>query len=219
MRIIVIGGGKTVYFLAKQFIAEGHKVTIINRDPEESRSLAHQLDATILVGNGSNPDTLEQAGARSADVLLAMTSEDHDNLVACQIAREKFDVPRTIPLVNNPDNEEIFRKLGVSQTFSATRIITSLLEEQTDSMAITTLMAIAQGKVNITEILLPEHAPAAGKSLQELKLPEGFLLATIVRNGEVLVPRGSTVLQAGDQLILIGQVESYRDVLRILTGE
>lgn len=219
MKIIIIGGGKTIYFLAKQFITEGHNVTIINRDPEESQILSHQLDATILLGDGSDPETLEQAGAGSADVLLSMTSHDHDNLVTCQIASKEFDVPRTIALVNNPENEEIFRKLGASLIFSATRIITSLLEQETGFMAITNLMAVAQGKVNVSEVRLSENAPVLGKSLEELKLPEGFLLATIIRNDEVLVPRGSTILQAHDQLILIGQAENYRDILRILTGE
>lgn len=219
MKIILIGGGKTIYFLAKQFIAEGQSVTIINRDPEESQALSHELDATILLGDGSDPEILEQAGTGSADVLLSMTSRDHVNLVACQVASEKFDVPRTIALVNNPENEEIFRKLGVPLIFSSTRIITSLLQEQTDFMAITNLMAVAQGKVNVSEVRLPENALVSGKSLQELKLPAGFLLATIIRKGEVLVPSGSTILQAHDQLILIGQAENYRDVLRILTGE
>jgi trk system potassium uptake protein TrkA len=219
MKIILIGGGKTIYFLAKQFIVEGHSVTIINRDPGESQALSHELDATILLGDGSDPEILEQAGTGSADVLLSMTSRDHVNLVACQVANEKFDVPRTIALVNNPENEEIFRKLGVSLIFSATRIIASLLEQETDFMAITNLMAVAQGKVNVSEVRLPENALVSGKSLQELKLPAGFLLATIIRNGEVLVPSGSTILQAHDQLILVGQAEKYRDVLRILTGE
>ena len=219
MKIILIGGGKTIYFLAKQFVAEGQHVTIINRDPEESRSLSHQLNATILLGDGSDPEILEQAGTGSADVVLSMTSRDHDNLVACQVAKEKFDVPRTIALVNNPENEEIFRKLGVSPIFSATRIITSLLRQETDFMAITDLMAVAKGKVHVTEVRLPENAPVAGKSLQQLKLPAGFLLATIIRNGQVLVPSGSTVLRGRDQLILIGEAENYGDVLRILTGE
>lgn len=219
MKIILIGGGKTIYFLAKHFIGEGHHVTIINRDREESRTLSHQLDATVLLGDGSDPEMLEQAGAGSADVLLCLTSHDHNNLVTCQIASQEFDVPRTIALVNNPENEEIFRKLGVPLIFSSTRIITSLLEEQTDFMAITNLMAVAQGKVNVTEVRLPENAPVAGKSLQELRLPEGFLLATIIRNGDVLVPRGSTILQAHDQLILIGQAENFSNILRILTGE
>jgi trk system potassium uptake protein TrkA len=219
MKIIIIGGGKPIYFLARQFITDGHNVTIINRDPEESRALSHQLDATILLGNGSDPETLEQAGARSADVLLAVTSHDHDNLVACQICSREFDIPRTIALVNSPENEEIFRRLGITRIFSSTRIITSLLEEQADFMAVTSLMAVAQGKVNVSEIRIAENAPVAGMSLQALKLPEGFLVATIVRSGEVLVPSGSTILRARDQLILIGQAEGYRDVVRILTGE
>jgi trk system potassium uptake protein TrkA len=219
MNIIAIGGGKTIYFLAKQFIAHGHNVTIINRNPEESQTMSHHLKATILLGEGSDPETLEQAGARSADVVVSMTSRDHDNLVACQVAREKFDVPRTIALVNDPENEEIFRKLGVSIVFSATKIISSLLEQQTDIIAITNLMAVAQGKVNVTEIHLPENAPVAGKTLEQIKLPKGFLIASIIRNDEILVPRGPTYLQAHDQLILIGEAKNYSDVLRMLTGE
>lgn len=219
MRIIIIGGGKTTYFLAKQFISHGHHITLINPDPVESQTMSHTLEATILLGEGSDPDTLEQAGARSADVLISMTPYDHDNLVACQIAGEEFDVPRTIALVNDPDNEEIFRRLGVSIAFSATRIITNLLEQETAFIAITNLMAVARGKVNVTEIRLPENAPVAGKSLQELELPKGFLIASIIRNNEVFVPRGPTLLQANDQLILIGESEKYKDVLRMLTGE
>ena len=219
MKIIVVGGGKTVYFLAKGFISQGHDVTIVNQDAEESRSFAHELNATILVGDGSDPEILEQAGAGRASVLLALTPQDHDNLVACQIAREKFDVPRPIALVNNPDNEEIFEKLGVSLIFSATRVLASLLEEQVGFMAITNLMAMAHGKLNVTEVVLDENAPVAGKSLEELKLPEGSLLATVVRNDEVLVPRGSTVLQEHDRLLLIGQAENFGKVLRILTGK
>jgi trk system potassium uptake protein TrkA len=213
MKIIIIGGGETVFFLAKQFTAQGHHVTVINRDPEESRILSRQLDATIVVGHGSDPQILEEAGASNVDVLLALTPKDHDNLVACQIASDKFDVPRTIALVNNPDNENVFRELGVSLIFSATRILTSLLQRETDFMAITNLMALAQGKVNVIEVALPEDAPVSGKSLQELKLPEGFLLAAIIRNNEVLVPRGPTVLQGHDQLIMIGQAANFNEVL------
>lgn len=219
MKIIVIGGGKTVYFLAKGLISHGHDVTIVNRDPEESQALSHQLSATIIAGDGSDPETLEQAGAARASVFIALTPQDHDNLVACQIAQEKFDVPRTIALVNNPDNEDVFRRLGVSLIFSATRILASLLEEQAGFMAITNLMAIAQGKLNVTEVLLNDNAPVTGKSLEELQLPEGFLLAIIVRNDEVLVPGGSTVLQGQDRLLLIGQADNFGEVLGILTGE
>lgn len=219
MKIIIIGGGKTVYFLAKQLISQDHRVTIVIRDPDEGQKLSHQLKATIVLGEGSDPDLLEQAGARSADLLLSLSSQDHENLVACQIAREKYAVPKTIALVNDPENEDIFRQLGVPLIFSATRIITGLLEEQAGFMAITNLMAFAQGQVRVSEIRIPDKAPVLGKSLEEVRLPEGFLIASIIRDGEVFVPRGPTVLQAHDQIILIGHAENYDAVLRMLAGE
>lgn len=217
MKIIIIGESRSVYHLTRHFTTQGHKVVVINDDEEESRSLSHQLDATILFGNGTEFQTLQEAGAESADVLLSLTSRDHDNLVACQVAEYQFGIPRAIALVNNPENEEVFLKLGTKLIFAATRIISCLLQEQTNFMAVTRLMAVAHGQVDIAHLQLSEDAPVAGKSLQQLTPPEGVVIAIIIRGDEVIVPRGSTVLRGNDQLVVIGRAEHYEQFLRMLT--
>ncbi|MBN1221551.1 MAG: TrkA family potassium uptake protein [Anaerolineae bacterium] len=219
MRIILVGGGKTLYFLARQFIEKGHQLTIINRDAVEAKSLSRQLKATIILGEGSDPEILEEAGARRANALLSLTPHDPDNLVACQIARQMFGVPRTVALVNDPENEDIFRQLGVTVAFSATKIITTLIEQQADFDDITNLIPVAEGRVNVTEVTLDQKASAADKRLSELNLPSNSLIAGIIREGKVLVPGGASQLRVADRLILITLPENQAEVLHTLIGE
>jgi trk system potassium uptake protein len=219
MHVIIIGRGKTVYFLAKQFASKGYQLTLINQDLAECRALSRHLKATVVHGDGSNPAILEEAGARQAEIVLALTPHDQDNLVTCQLAQRMYDVPRTVALVNDPDNEEVFRRLGITAAFSATRILLGLIEEQTGFEEITSLVPVAEGRVTVTELIVQPDAPAVGRSLQELQLPEGALIATIVRGDEVIIPKGGSRVLAGDRLILIGQPASYGDALRALTGE
>jgi trk system potassium uptake protein TrkA len=218
MRIIMIGGDKTVYFLARQFIEKGSHVTIINRDPNRARELAQQTQALVVLGDGSDVQRLEEAGARRADVVMALTSHDQDNLISCQIAQKMFAVPRTLALVNDPENEDIFRKLGITVAFSATRIIASLIEQQATFDDITTLMPIAEGRINVTDVRLDQYSPAVGKTLLELELTEGSLIAAIIRGEDVLVPRGGTRLQDRDHLILISHPEHEAEDLMTLCG-
>lgn len=219
MRVILIGGSKTVYFLARQFVRRRYHVTIINRDPICSHELAQQTKATVVLGEGTDVHRLEEAGARQADVLLALTSHDQDNLIACQIAQKRFGVPRTIAMVNDPDNEEVFKKLGVDVAFSATRIIGSIIEQETGFEDITALMPLANGRINISDVRLDEDSPAIGKTLLELELTENSLVACIIRDDEVIVPRGATRLQVNDHLILISHPEHQTQDLQVLCGE
>jgi trk system potassium uptake protein TrkA len=218
VRIILIGGGKIVYFLARQFSSEGYHVTIINRDAQDARELAQRTQATVVLGDGSNPERLDEAGAMRADVVLALTEHDQDNLIACQLAKRLYGVQRTLALVNDPDNEDLFQRLGVGVAFSATRVIASLIEQQTNFDDITRLMPIANGRVNVTDLHLTASAPVVGSTLQDISLSEGSLVACIVRGEEVIVPRGATRLQADDHLILISHPEHEDRDLRLLIG-
>lgn len=219
MRCILVGGGKTAYFLARDFISKGYHVTLVVRNGGEATSLSRRVRATVLHGDGSDPELLEEAGARRADVLLALTPHDEDNLVACQLAQRMFGVPRTISVVNDPENESIFQQLGISVAVSSTRIIATLIEEQTTFDAITNLFPVAEGRIVVTEIRLSAEAPAVDRTLQSLNLPEGALIAGILRGETVIVPRGSTQLQRSDRLILVAQPDNYGDALRTLMGE
>lgn len=219
MRIILIGGNKTVYFLARQFLEHDYGVTIINRSPLRARELAQNTGATVVCGEGSDVSFLEEAGARRADVVMALTPHDEDNLIACQLAKKLFGVPRTFALVNDPENERVFEQLGINVAFSATRIIASLIEQQTHFEDITTLMPIAEGRVTVTDVRLDNESPVVGKALHEIKLSGEALVACIIRNDEVIIPRGSTRLLVNDHLILISQPEHYEETLVNLCGE
>ena len=219
MKIILIGGSKLAYFLAKQFASKNHYTTIINQNLEEAKALSRTLKATVIHGEGSDPATLGEAGALQADVVLSLTTHDEDNLIACQIAQKEYGVPRTIALVNDPENQQIFEKLGITVAFSATQVIASLIEQQTASSDIQNLLPIAEGKVNVTEIALEQNNPVVGKTIDQVQLPNGTLIACILRQGEVVVPNGENSLQALDRLVVIGQPESYGQLMRLLCGE
>ena len=219
MKIILIGGSKLAYFLAKQFASKNYYTTIINADLEEATTLSRSLKATVIHGQGSDPTTLGEAGALQADVVLSLTTHDEDNLIACQIAQKEYGVPRTIALVNDPENQPIFEKLGITVAFSATQIIANLIEQQTASSDIQNLLPIAEGKVNVTEIALEQDNPVVGKTIDEVQLPKGTLIACILRQGEVIVPSGENNLQVLDRLVVIGQPESYGQLMRLLCSE
>lgn len=218
MNVLIVGGGKPVYFLCRTFLAKGHQVTLINRDAEDCVRMARRLRVTVVRGDGSDPALLEEAGVHAADAVLAVTPNDQDNLAVCQLAAIQYGVPRALALVNDPDNEKVFRKLGVS-AFSTARTIASLIEQRTDLDEITNLIPLGEGKVNITEVRLQPTAPVVGKTLRDLSLPADSLIAVVLRNGEAIVPRGDTQLRAGDQLVLITLPANHGPVLRAITGE
>lgn len=219
MRIIAIGGGKLTYFLAKQFTSKGYNVTIVNRNATEATMLARKLKATAIVGDGSSLKTLQDAGAYQADVVLGLTPYDQDNLIACQMAQKHYGVTRTIALVNDPENREVFEQLGVSVAFSATEIIANLIEQRTGFEEVRNVLPVAEGSVNVTELVLSDNTFAVGKQLGTLELPVGTLIACILRDGALIVPDGSVQLRSRDRLILVAQPEYYGQLVRVLTGE
>ncbi len=218
MKVLIVGGGKTLYFLCRNFAAKGYEVVIVNRNREECVQLARQLPATVVCGDGSDPGVLKDAGAMSADAVLAITPNDQDNLVVCQLASLQFDVPRTVALANDPENAEVFEKLGVS-AFSITRIVGSLIEERAFLEKIVNLLPIGQGRVNVTEILLDAESPVAGKFLKEIDLPQNALIAVVIRDNRPIIPRGDNDLLAGDRVVLITMPENHGKVLKAITGD
>ena len=219
MRIILIGGSETVYYLARQLKDHHHHVTIINRDARQCLELFEQTSATVVHGDGSNHIILEEAGARQADIILALTPYDHDNLVVCQIAQNVYGIPRTIALVNDPANEEIFHKLGVTLAFSSTRIIASMIEQRASFHNITGLMSVGEGHIHVADVKLAEDSPAVGKKLTEIPLSTETLIACIIRDEEVIIPRGSDRLQVNDHLLMISKPGYEERDMELLTGE
>jgi trk system potassium uptake protein TrkA len=179
--------------------------------------LARRLKATIVHGDASDLELLEEAGGHTADVVLAVTPNDQDNLVICQLASLRFGVPWILALVNDPESELVFRELGIAAV-STTRILSKLIEERAGFEEIINLIPIDEGRVNLTEIVLRENSPVIGRSLREIELPDNSLVAYIIRQEHSVVPRGPTVLQAQDRLIVISLPENHGQVLKVLSG-
>lgn len=218
LEMIIAGGGRIAYYLGRSFISKGYSVTIIDKDLAECERLSKMLKAVIVNGDASDPQVLEDSRADYADIIISVTPNDHDNLIISQLAERRFGVPRTLALVNDPDNVEVFRKLGIS-AYSTTDLVSAVLEQKTDIEEITNLIPLSEGRINITEVIVPKNSGIAGKLLSEIEFPENALIAAITRDGEQLVPRGLTRIETGDQLILITLPENHGAVIKMITGE
>ncbi len=219
MNVIIIGGDETVYFLTKQFLKRDYEVTIVHADRLRSQELADRTEATVVFGDGSDIDILRQCGAHSADVLVSMTAKDQDNLIACQVAQDQFGIPQVIAIVNDPDNKDVFRQLGVKMVFSPTEIIGTIIDQETAFTDITGLLPLAEGRLQFTDVRIDEHSLAIGKSLTKLPLAAGALIIGVIRGDEVFVPHGSTEIQAGDHLLVISDTEHQEQNLTILCSK
>lgn len=218
MRIILIGADKLTYFLGRRFASKGDYITIITPEKETALSLSRRLKATVIEGNGSDPAVLQEAGAYQTDVVMALGDRDQDNLIACQIAQDRYGVPQTVAIVNDPDNRAIFEELGVSVAFSATEILGSMIEQQTAAEDIRNLVPVAGSGVTITEVVLKENSPAIGRAIKDLPL-SGAVVACVVRRGRVLIAKRRSYLHEGDRLLIISEDDKYGTAQQVLTGE
>ncbi len=217
MRIIVVGASRPAYFLARSFSSKGHQVTVVVDTAEDAAELARRLHGIVVCGDGSDPRVLADAEAGRADVVIAATGKDQDNLVVCQLARVRFGVSRVLCLVNDPDNEATFLRLGVP-AFSLTGIVTALIEQRATIDEVTNLAPAAGGKVNISEVVLTADSPLVDRAMSESHLPEDSLVACVLRGEEAIVPRGATVLRLGDRIVLITLPLTHGRALRFVTG-
>lgn len=218
MHILLVGSGRQAYFLARRFLDLGHRVTLVAEEADDAHRLVRALEGvTVVAGDGARPDVLDDAGALHADAVVAATSEDHRNLVACQMARRVFFVGRTIAVVKDPDNAEVFRRLGVDATVSVTDLLVGMVARETVSTDIQRLEAFAGGRILVTDLCLPSGAPAVGMTLADIGAAHG-LVAAILRGERAFVPRGDTRLEAGDQLVVITLPESQDALLERLLG-
>ncbi len=208
MYIVVVGGGKVGYNLVKLLLAEGHEVLLIEKEKSKASGLATEFGESLMEGNGSRVSVLREAGANRADVLVAVTGTDEDNLVICQVAKSVFKCPRTIARVNDPRNEALLSALGIDATVSSTRLIDSLIEEQVkaEDMVIP-LVTLRSGNVEIIEMDLSRSSWILGKKIREISLPEGAIFISIIRGDEVIIPKGDTELTPGDKVIVLVKKE------------
>ncbi len=218
MYIIVVGGGRVGYYLTKALLDEGHEVLLVEKEAAICEAINDELGSVCFRGDGCEAATLAEAGTDRADMLVAVTGGDEDNLVACQVAKHKFNVPRTVARIRNPQNKTLFKKLGIDVTVSSTDIILEHIEEEVPTHPLTHLLTIRDKGLEIVEVKIPPDSTAVGKSVTELLLPPGSSLFLIIRkNRKPFVPTDD-IIQAEDQIIAVTTPESEESLQTALRG-
>ena len=219
MYIVIIGAGKIGYFLAKRLCQSKHTISIIDKDKVTCEGIAKELDVLVIHGDGCDPDILEQAGIERADVVAAVTGDDVDNLIICQVAKERFGIQRTVGRVNNPDNEHTFAELGIDVPVDSTKIIAKVIEEEVSFSDFVNLMSFKRGKLAIVRVDLPKDSPVIDKEIKDIQLPPDSVLVSILRGEEVIVPKGNTALRIGDDVIALTLIGNEPQLLELLAGK
>jgi len=201
MYVIVVGGGKVGYYLTKQLLSEGHEVLLLEKDRRRQAALAEQMGEVVVQGDGCEVRIMSEAGFGRADVIVAVTGDDEDNLVICQMAKRKFQTPRTVARVNDPDNLMLFEKLGIDTTVSSTQIIFNLLDQQIETGEIIPLAALKNGNIELVAITVSERSPVLGQNVRDLPLPGDALIISVVRNQHAMLPQGDVRFENGDTVI------------------
>lgn len=204
MYVIVAGGGKVGANVARSLLRMRHEVTLIEQRPYRYERLEEEFEHQVLLGDATELHVLERAGiARPPDLVLAVTGDDEDNLVICQIAREGYNVPKVIARVNDPRNQAHFELLGITQTVCATSNILGLVEHEVPEHELVHLLELRNENLEIVEVLIEGGAPCAGKRIDKLNLPDGARVISVVRAGVAQIADGDTEIRAGDQVLAI----------------
>lgn len=219
MYIIVVGGGKVGFHLGRQLLAEGHEILIIEKDAQKCQAISEELGSVTLRGDGCEASVLADAGMGRADMVIAVTGDDEDNLVVCQVAKHKFNVPRTLARINNPKNEGIFKKLGIDFTVSSTNVILEHIEVEVPSHPLMHLLTLPLGNLEIVHVKIPADGNIVGKRLKDITLPPDSLLSLVIsKEGGPQVPTGDTMLKAGDEVVAVTNVENEGALRAALTN-
>lgn len=216
MRMIIVGGGQAGRSLARLLLERRHEVCLIERDPARCQKLADELDVAMIPGDGSTVSVLEAAGARKADCFMAVTGVDQVNLVASQLAQGHFGAGKVIARVNDPRNAETFRALGIMDVVSSTELVVRLIEQEADSAHMHLIASLNQGKGEICSMTLPYNTAWSGVALKDVAFPRGTLVISLIRRGVLTIPNGSTVLQAGDELVAVAEDRSRKALHKVL---
>lgn len=216
MRIIIAGSGIVVYFLARRFISKGYQISIISDNKDDCDYYSRNLRALVIYGDNSDPDLLTQSEAYDAEIFIGMTNRDQDNLVLCQMAQEYYQIPHILAVVNDPDNEEVFRKIGI-KAISNSRFLIESIESMSSIDDIKQQFSVIEGRVMLTELEIKGDSGVAGKTLMDVSLPDNVLVVSILRSEEIIVPHGSSKLFPGDRILIISLPENQALALKVFS--
>ncbi len=203
MYVIIAGGGKVGWNLTRELLAKDHEVTLLEAGRDRYLTIEQELEHQVQYGDATELWVLERAGIQRADLVIAVTGDDEDNMLICQMAKEKYLCERIIARVNNPRNRQWFTLLGVGPTVSATDLILRLIEHEVPSYGLVHLLDLRDEQLEIIEIEVAAGSPADGRAVADVDLPEGVLIISVLRENSGFVPKGETVINAGDEVLLV----------------
>jgi trk system potassium uptake protein TrkA len=203
MYVIIAGGGKVGWNLARELIDKGNEVTLIESRRTRYLTIEQELEHAVQYGDATELWVLERAGIQRADLCIAVTGDDEDNLLICQIAKEKYLCERIIARINNPRNRPWFELLGIQPAVSATDLILRLIEHEVPSYGLVHLLDLRDEQLEIIEVEVTQNSPAAGKTVHEMNLPDGALIISLLRAGKGYVPKADSMIEAGDEVLLV----------------
>lgn len=216
MRIVIVGGGKLGYHLATNMLESKHDVRLVEKNKLRCMRLANELDVEVICGDGTEIETLEEAGTQNADCFIAVTGQDQDNLVAAQLAKRQFKAVKVIARANDPRNMDALRILGADIAVSSTEIITNLIEQEVDVAEMHLLATLNRGRAGICAMTLPPDTALEGVMLKDIDLPESSLVISILRGESMMIPNGNTVIHANDEIVAVCEGKSQKQLLKIL---
>lgn len=203
MKVIVIGGGKVGFYLINTLKNKKHDVTLIEKDKNLCEKISEQVDIDIINGDGTDIDVLKDADIDVADVVAAVTGKDEENLVICQVVKNNFNIQHTIARVNNPKNQQLFKTLGVDSTVCSTQVITNLIDWECESEKIRILQIFERGETILAEVDIDKKASWCDKLVKNLDIPVNCVLVSVFRDGEVIYPKGDTMIKENDKVVLV----------------
>ena len=203
MYIVVVGAGKVGWNLARELIEKGDEVTVIEQDRRRYLTVEQELEHAVQYGDATELWVLERAGIQRADLVVAVTGDDEDNMLICQVAKEKYLVSRIVARVNNPRNLQHFKLLGIQPAVSATDLILRLIEHEVPRYGLVHLLDLPEERLEIIELVVAEDSPAAGRAVSDVSLPDGALVISVLRDGSGFVPNSDTVVEAGDEVLVV----------------
>jgi trk system potassium uptake protein TrkA len=219
VKVVIAGAGNVGTYIAGDLHDAGHEVLVIEQDPDVVGKLQPQLEVNWFVADACEVSSLHEAGVADADVMVAATGDDEDNLVVSLLAKQEFGVPRVVARVNHPKNQWLFNEAwGVDVSVSTPHLLTALVEEAVSVGSLVRLLQFEGGEARLVEVTLAEDTPAAGTPLAELSVPRDATIVAVVRDRHVVVPRGDTVLKAGDEVLALVTPDSEDDLRSILIG-